>query len=67
MLDPTERLWELESIDDHATKLGLLEEMKSMPFGAVWNMFCLYQNVPVGTEWMNDMQEYDKETIMSRT
>ncbi len=66
LLDPTERLHELESANQQATKLGLIEEMKSMPFGAIWNMLCLYQNVPVGTEWMNDMQTYDKETTMAR-
>jgi L-rhamnose isomerase len=67
LLDPTERIQELEAEGNQAAKLGLIEEMKTMPFAAVWDMFCLYQNVPVGTAWISEMQKYDEKIRVART
>jgi L-rhamnose isomerase len=44
----------------------LLEEMKGMPFGAVWDSFCLRQGVPVGMAFMDDIREYEKWELSRR-
>jgi L-rhamnose isomerase len=57
---------ELENAGDLAAKLALLEELKTMPLGAVWDMYCAQQNAPAGTAWINDMLQYDRNVIRKR-
>ena len=53
LLEPTAKLRELESSGDFTARLALLEELKTLPFGAVWDYYCLKQGVPVGTAWLD--------------
>ncbi len=53
MLSPIETLKDAESTGDFTTRLAVTEEMKSYPFGAVWEFYCQQQNVPAGTEWLH--------------
>ncbi|HEX9115122.1 MAG TPA: L-rhamnose isomerase, partial [Anaerolineae bacterium] len=46
LLEPTGRLRELEAGGDYTARLALLEELKGLPWAAVWDEFCLQQNVP---------------------
>jgi L-rhamnose isomerase len=66
LLEPTAILMELENAGDLAAKLALLEELKTMPLGAVWDMYCAQQNAPAGTAWINDMLQYDRNVIRKR-
>jgi L-rhamnose isomerase len=66
LLEPTDQLRSLESGGDLGSKLALLEEMKSMPFTAVWDMFCHSQGVPVGPAWINEMKSYEKSVLVER-
>ncbi len=66
LLEPTPILRDLENSGNGAGKLALLEEMKTMPFGAVWDMACLNSDVPVGPAWLNEMQQYDEAVIRQR-
>ncbi|MBN2449187.1 MAG: L-rhamnose isomerase [Lentisphaeria bacterium] len=66
LLEPTDLLADLESSGRAAAKLALLEELKTFPAGAVWDMFCLQQDVPVGTAWIDAMQDYDRDVIRRR-
>ena len=47
-------------------KLALMEEMKSLPFGAVYDYFNLKNDVPVGEEFIAKIQQYEKEVTMKR-
>ena len=49
LLEPTSMLRQLESAGDYTARLAMLEELKTLPFGAVWDQFCLSQGVPVGS------------------
>ena len=49
-LEPTEKLRECEHSFDYTTRLAVLEEMKTMPFGAVWAEYCERCGVPAGME-----------------
>lgn len=51
LLQPTEELKKLELEGNLTKRLGLLEEVKSLPFGLVWDMFCEMEQVP-GKEWI---------------
>jgi len=66
LLEPTDRLRQMDGDGDLAGKLALLEEMKTMPFGAVWDMYCLRHDVPVGAAWINEMHQYDAEVVRKR-
>jgi L-rhamnose isomerase len=66
LLEPTEKLLSLEKGGDGAAKLALLEECKTLPMGAVWDMFCLSCDTPAGTSWIDDMLVYDRDVIRQR-
>ncbi len=66
LLEPTDRLRELELSGDYTQRLALLEELKGMPFGAVWDYHCLRQDVPVGLAYIADIQTYEKEVLARR-
>ena len=47
-------------------RLALMEEAKSMPFGAVFDYFNLKNNVPVGEEYIAAIQQYEKDVTSKR-
>ncbi len=66
LLEPTARLRDFEATDDFASRLALLEECKSLPFGEVWNEFCRRQNVPGGFAWMELVKKYERTVLSAR-
>ena len=58
MLEPKERISQLEIAGEGYKVLGLLEEAKAMPWQAVYDEFCERNNVPVGEAWMKDVDAY---------
>jgi L-rhamnose isomerase len=66
MLEPTELLINEEISGNFGNRLALLEELKTLPFPAVWDKFCLENNVPVGATWLNDIKEYEDEVLSKR-
>jgi L-rhamnose isomerase len=67
LLEPTEMLREFEANGDLTSRLAWLEELKSYPLGAVWDRFCVTQDVPVGGKWLLDIQAYEREVQLLRT
>ncbi len=66
LLEPLERLLRLEAEGDYTSRLALLEEAKSLPFGEVWNEFCRRQNVPAGFDWMKTVKQYEAKVCSAR-
>ena len=66
MLEPTEELKKLETEFDFTSRLALLEELKTMPFGAVWDYFCEINDVPVGDKWLEEVKNYEQEVLLKR-
>ena len=66
LLEPIEKLRALEADGNLTERLALLEEMKSMPFGAIWDHYCQTAGVPVGPAWINDVQDYEKLVLSKR-
>ena len=63
----------LKRIPDDEIKAGdltkmlvLQEEIKTYPLGAVWDYFCLINNVPVSEGWYNEVVKYEKEVLLKR-
>jgi len=66
MLEPIERMQQAERSGDFTTRLALMEELKSMPFAAVWDYHCLRSEVPVGIAWLKRVQKYESDVLAKR-
>ena len=66
MLEPAGLLREAEENGNLGNRLALMEEFKTLPYGAVWNKFCLDQHVPVGADWLNSVKEYEDSVLANR-
>ena len=66
LLEPLEKLRAYEDADMGFERLALLEEAKTMPFGAVFDYFNLINGVPVGTEFIGAIQQYEKDVTSKR-
>ena len=66
LLEPLATLRRYEDNGQGFEKLALLEEMKSLPFGAVYDYFNLKNNVPVGEDFITCIQQYEKDVTSKR-
>ena len=66
LLEPLKKLREYEDSGRWFERLALLEESKTLPWAAVWNYFCLVNNVPSGLECIEDIARYEKEVLSKR-
>jgi L-rhamnose isomerase len=66
LLEPTQKLRNLEINGDFTSRLALLEELKTLPCGAVWDRYCLSQNAPVGSAWLDIVKAYEKNVLSRR-
>ncbi len=66
LLEPRDMLRQYESEGDFSSRLALLEELKSMPFSAVWDEYCLRKHVPVGMDFMKVIKDYEQKELAKR-
>ncbi|AKJ63742.1 L-rhamnose isomerase [Kiritimatiella glycovorans] len=66
LLEPVDQLKAFENEGRCAERLGLMEEEKTLPFAAVWDMLCARAGVPVGGAWMERVREYEQEVLKTR-
>jgi L-rhamnose isomerase len=66
LLEPAPTLRGLEAAGDYTGRLALLEELKTMPYGAVWDYHCLREGVPVGPFWLESVRAYERDVLARR-
>ncbi len=66
LLEPTDLLKKLEVEGDYTARLALLEEQKSLPWQAVWDMYCQRHDVPVGGQWLDTVRHYETSVLAKR-
>ncbi len=66
LLEPTETLKQYELDGNYTARLAMLEELKSMPWQAVWDEFCERNGVPVGIRWMDEIHSYEHDVLSFR-
>lgn len=66
LLEPIETLRSYEAAGKGFERLALLEEAKSMPWGAVWDEFCRRNGVAVGESFIAEIEDYEKEVLSKR-
>lgn len=64
MLEPTEKLKQMELDFNFTARLAYTEELKDFPFADVWNYFCEINQVPVGLAWYDEMKKIRKKSIV---
>ena len=66
LLEPLDTLRKYEAEGKNFERLALLEEAKAMPWNAVYDEFCLRNNVPVGNEFIADIEKYEADVLSKR-
>ncbi|HKJ43537.1 MAG TPA: L-rhamnose isomerase, partial [Sunxiuqinia sp.] len=66
LLEPTAQLKTMEEAGHNFERLAMLEELKSKPFGAVWDYYCMQNNVLVGEDYISEIQQYEKNVLSKR-
>lgn len=66
LLAPVAELKNIEKEGNFTKRLALTEELKTLPFAAVWDYYCLQNNVPVGTEWIKEIEAYEADVLSQR-
>jgi L-rhamnose isomerase len=66
LLEPFDKLKEYEEAGQNFERLALFEILKTLPFGAVYNYYCLINSIPVGMEYVAEIQKYEKEFLTKR-
>ena len=66
LLEPRELISKYELEDRHFEVLALMEEAKALPWNAVYDEFCLRNSVPVGSDFIADVQAYEKDVLSKR-
>ena len=66
LLEPRETISQLELAGEGYKVLAIIEEQKAMPWQAVYDEFCVRNNVPVGQEFIADIDQYVADVISKR-
>jgi L-rhamnose isomerase len=66
LLEPADKLSQYEANGQYFERLALLEEAKVLPWNAVWDYFCLKNNIAVGEDYISEIQQYEKDVTSKR-
>ena len=66
LLEPRKLISKYELEDRHFEVLALMEEAKALPWNAVYDEFCLRNSVPVGSDFIAEVQAYEKDVLSKR-
>ncbi len=66
LLEPTDTLRRMETSGDYTSRLAMLEELKTLPFGAVWDYYCRKSDVPAGDTWLKEVKDYEAKVTSKR-
>jgi L-rhamnose isomerase len=58
LLMPQTRLKAVETVGDYTARLVLAEELRDLPFAAVWEEVCARANLPVGSALLMSLEAY---------
>jgi len=66
LLEPNAKLKAYEEAGQNFERLALFEILKTKPFGAVYDYYCLINNIPIGMDYVAEIQQYEKDVLMKR-
>lgn len=66
LLEPAETFRKLQDQGDFTRLMVLREEMKTYPFGDIWDTYCAREQVPQGEAWLEEIERYEKQVLSKR-
>lgn len=66
LLEPTDLIKKAETDGNFGLRLAISEEAKALPSSVVWDYLCLTRNVPVGEDWITEVNTYEKNVLSKR-
>jgi L-rhamnose isomerase len=66
LLQPNGELKDLQDTGRFSKLMVLQEELKTMPFGEIWNEYCLECGKPGDGEWFPMVEEYERKVLVNR-
>ncbi|HIX30111.1 MAG TPA: L-rhamnose isomerase [Candidatus Blautia stercoravium] len=66
LLTPNEELKRLQDENCMTELMVRQEEIKTLPFGDIWNHYCEECKVPVDGTWFDEIVEYEQEVLLKR-
>jgi L-rhamnose isomerase len=66
LLEPTASLKQAELKMDYTARLACMEELKSLPWSAVWDYYCVQKGVPTGMAWFDEVRRYEEQVLSKR-
>ncbi len=67
LLEPTELLRKEENNWDFSARMARQEEIKTLPWGSVWNYYCETQNMTDDFGVMQEISAYEKAVLLKRS
>ena len=67
LLEPREMLLKYEESGQFFERLAMLELLKTKPFGAIWDYYCMINDVPVAQDYISNIQQYEKDVLSKRS
>ncbi len=66
LLTPHEELKKLQDTSNFTKLMVMQEELKTMPFGDVWNEYCTRCGAPEDGKWFEEVERYEKDVLSKR-
>lgn len=66
LLMPVDNLKKIELANDFSSRMAMTEELKTMPFGAVWDYYLELEGMPAGFDWISKVKEYESSVQLKR-
>ena len=66
LLQPNEALRRLQDSGNFSKLMVLQEELKTLPFGEIWNEYCARCGKPADGEWYSEVERYEKTVLEAR-
>ena len=66
LLQPNAEMKALQDSNNLTKLMTVQEEVKTYPFGDVWDYFCEVCGAPVGEAWFEEVEKYEAEVLSKR-
>ncbi len=66
LLQPVEELKAMQEKNQFTDLLVWQEELKTLPFGDIWEHYCESQQVPATGEWLREIKQYEADVLSKR-
>jgi L-rhamnose isomerase len=67
LLEPRDILLNYEENGQYFERLAMMELLKTKPFGAIWDYYCMRNEVPVAQGFITEIQQYEKDVLSKRS